>query len=445
MAFIFGTPANNILNGTALADTILGFEGNDTLNGLGGNDFLDGGTGVDTMNGGTGNDTYIVDNTLDTANDAAILGGIDQVFSRVSFTLGAASNIENLTLLSGFAVALTGTGNGLANVINGNEFNNTLNGLGGNDILNGNAGNDTLNGGDGNDQLRGGSGNDILNGASGNDNLNGGLGNDTMNGGLGNDFYVVDSIFDITNDVFLGGIDTVQSSVSRTLSSNIENLNLVGAAVTGTGNALNNVINGNGLNNTLNGFGGNDVLNGNAGNDLLNGGDGNDSLNGGSGNDTLNGGNGNDTMNGGTGNDTLNGGAGNDVSTGGLGRDTHTGGPGNDRFNFDSTAESPPNALFVLNRDVINDFNGGGSFLGIPLPGDQIDLTTIDANVLLLGNQAFTFVGGAAADNAGELRYGGGVIQGNTDADLAIELEIQLIGAPPIIVNPAFAGTDILL
>jgi Ca2+-binding RTX toxin-like protein len=308
---------------------------------------------------------------------------------------------------------LTGTGNALNNTINGNEFNNTLNGLAGNDVLNGNAGNDVLNGGDGNDTL------------------NGGLGSDSMNGGFGNDFYFVDSVFDITNDVFLGGIDTVQSSVSRTLSGNIENLNLVGTSVTGTGNALNNVINGNASNNTLNGFGGNDSLRGLGGNDALNGGDGND------------------TLSGGDGNDTLNGGAGNDVLTGGLGRDTHTGGPGNDVINYDSTAESPPNILFplpILRRDVINDFNGGGAFLGLPLVGDQIDLVTIDANVLLAGNQAFTFVGGAAADNAGELRYAGGLIQGNTDADLAIELEIQLVGAPALVVNPAFPGTtDILL
>jgi hypothetical protein len=230
-----------------------------------------------------------------------------------------------------------------------------------------------------------------------------------MNGGLGNDFYFVDSIFDVATDVFfLGGIDTVQSSVSFTLSANIENLNLVGLAVTGTGNALNNVINDNALNN-VNGLGGSDTLNGNAGNDTLNGGDGSD---------TLNGGDGNDTMNGGAGNDALNGGANNDVSTGGPGRDTHTGGAGNDIFNFDSTAESPPNVLFLLNRDVVTDFNGGGAFLGIPLAGDQIDLVTIDANVLLLGNQAVGFVGGAAADSAGELRYAGGLIQGNTDADL---------------------------
>jgi hypothetical protein len=43
-------------------------------------------------------------------------------------------------------------------------------------------------------------------------------------------------------------------------------------------------------------------------------------------------------------------------------------------------------------------------------------------------------------------RYAGGVIQGNTDGDLAIELEIQLTGAPVLVVNPAFPGTtDILL
>jgi hypothetical protein len=54
-------------------------------------------------------------------------------------------------------------------------------------------------------------------------------------------------------------------------------------------------------------------------------------------------------------------------------------------------------------------------------------------------------VGGAVADNAGELSYWLGVIRGNTDADAAAEMEIQLTDAPAIFVSPLFAGTDILL
>ncbi len=63
-----------------------------------------------------------------------------------------------------------------------------------------------------------------------------------------------------------GGLDTVQSSVSHTLSTNIENLVLTGtASVNGTGSALNNQITGNNGNNVLTGAGGNDSLSGGLG------------------------------------------------------------------------------------------------------------------------------------------------------------------------------------
>jgi hypothetical protein len=60
-----------------------------------------------------------------------------------------------------------------------------------------------------------------------------------------------------------------------------------------------------------------------------------------------------------------------------------------------------------------------------------IDVSTIDANVLVAGNQAFTFIGSVAFSAAGQLRYSGGLLQGSTDADAAAELQVQLTGAPP--------------
>ncbi|GAB4137548.1 MAG: hypothetical protein Fur0046_11680 [Cyanobacteria bacterium J069] len=346
---ITGNIGNNILSGLDGNDILIGGAGNDALNGGNGNDYMDGGTGNDNMNGGFGNDTYIVDSVGDVA--AEVAGGIDLVIASVSHTLSA--NMENLTL-SGVA-NINGTGNARDNVINGNGGNNFLFGL---------AGNDTLNGGNGNDYM------------------DGGTGNDTMNGGFGNDTYIVDSVGDVAAEV-AGGIDLVIASVSHTLSTNLENLNLAGAAnINGTGNALNNVINGNNGNNFLFGLAGNDTLNGGNGNDYLHGGTGNDTMNGGLGNDTyivdsvgdvaaevaggidlviasvshtlsvnlenltltgvanLNGvGNARaNVINGNSGNNFLNGLGGNDTLVGGGGSDTLLGGDGSDRLRGGTTA-----------------------------------------------------------------------------------------------------------
>ena len=168
----------------------------------------------------------------------------------------------------------------LANVISGGDLADTLSGLDGNDTLNGGADNDTLIGG------------------LGNDTLNGGAGADTMRGGAGDDVYDVDDAGDIVDESAAGstGTDRVESNISYTLGVAVENLDLNGTAITGTGNALNNIINGNDENNQLFGGAGDDTLNGSDGNDLLDGGGGNDTLAGGDDSDTIIGGSGNDTI-----------------------------------------------------------------------------------------------------------------------------------------------------
>jgi Ca2+-binding RTX toxin-like protein len=94
---------------------------------------------------------------------------------------------------------------------------------------------------------------------------------------------------------------------------------------------------------------------------------------------------------GGAGNDVLTGGSGADLIFGGLRGDTLTGGAGNDIFRYDKVAESNS-----TERDGIQDFNAG----------DLIDLSRIDANTLVEGNQAFSFIGNAAfSGTAGELRF----------------------------------------
>jgi len=192
------------------------------------------------------------------------------------------------------------------------------------------------------------------------------------------------------------------------------------------GGAGSDTLNGNTGSDILNGRGGSDILNGGAGSDILNGGAGSDTLNGNAGNDVLNGNAGNDLLNGNAGNDLLNGNAGNDILIGGAGTDSLTGGAGNDIFDFNSVSDSPAGS----SRDAIADFVGNGIFTG-----DQIDLSTIDANSTLGGNQAFTFIGSGAFTAASQVRYSGGILQANTDRDLSAEFEIGLTGAPQLVAN----------
>src|SRR5262249_22122226 len=105
-----------------------------------------------------------------------------------------------------------------------------------------------------------------------------------------------DNVSDVVTENSGEGTDTIQSSVTYTASSNVENLTLTGSsAIDGTGNSLDNVLTGNSGVNNLDGSSGNDTLSGGAGNDSLTGGSGNDDLTGGTGNDTLVGGADNDT------------------------------------------------------------------------------------------------------------------------------------------------------
>ena len=106
--------------------------------GLGGNDLLDGGAGADAMAGGHGNDLYMVDNTLDTVEEAGNAGH-DIVYCAVDYTLGP--NLEDLELIG--ALASNATGNATNNTLRGNSGNNRLDGGAGTDLLLGGAGNDT--------------------------------------------------------------------------------------------------------------------------------------------------------------------------------------------------------------------------------------------------------------------------------------------------------------
>ena len=158
--------------------------------------------------------------------------------------------------------------------------------------------------------------------------------------------------------------------------------------------------------------------------DKLEGRGGDDTIYGKGGNDRLDGGVGNDTLHGGAGNDVLIGGAGNDVLVGGAGRDVMTGGLDADRFVFAAISETPG-----LTRDIIVDFD--------PVL-DRIDLSAIDANTSLGGNQMFNLLptAGAAFTAAGQLHFvyttingvQHTIIEGNVNKALGSDFQIDLIG-----------------
>ena len=267
---LYGGAGNDTISTeTGKRNELYGGTGEDQLFGSAVYDTLDGGAGNDTMQGGGGDDTYIVDSAGDELSELTAqntdAGGKDTVESSVSYVLG--DYFENLTLTGD--ESLSGTGNALENLLTGNSAANTLSGGGGNDTLDGAGGNDTL------------------------------------MGGIGNDTYVAVSLGDDLRESFGEGIDTVQTAIDYTLGDNLENLTLTGRdSLSGTGNALDNVLTGNSGANRLEGGGGSDRIYGRQGADSLDGGIGVDRLYGGFGKDTLLGGAERDSLMGGAGNDT---------------------------------------------------------------------------------------------------------------------------------------------
>jgi Ca2+-binding RTX toxin-like protein len=252
------------LIGNSGVNVLSGGGGTDALSGLDGNDTLIGGTGTDAMAGGSGNDVYIVDNAGDAIVEAAGQG-FDQVYSSVSYTLGAGVEAEIVSVNDYAATAAINlTGNELVQVLYGNAGANVLNGDGGNDALSGLGGNDIL---------------------------IGGSGADTMAGGTGDDVYLVDDAGDSIVEAAGEGYDQVYSSVSYTLGAGVETEILsvddyaAIIAINLTGNELVQVLYGNAGSNVLNGGGGNDALSGIGGNDILIGGSGADTMAGGTGDD----------------------------------------------------------------------------------------------------------------------------------------------------------------
>jgi Ca2+-binding RTX toxin-like protein len=287
---------------------------------------------------------------------------------------------------------LIGTAN--ADVLLGTDGNDTLIGYGGDDTIMGGDGDDVILGGDGNDALFGDAGRDVIFGGAGNDHIFGGDGDDMLFGDEG-------------NDVIMGGAG----------------------------------------NDYIKGGAGDDVIYGGAGNDVFVAevGDGNDTYYG----DEAWGGTGNDTLdmsaitanitvdlgtgamgNGfakssQTGHDTLWGienvitGSGNDVIIASRAVNIMDGGEGNDIFRFLSAQDAD-----------------GDTILGFQ-PGDRIDLSGIDADAGVSGNQTFTLMSGEAFTGRGQLivtyesRDDGDytVVQGNTSGGADADFKISIKGS----------------
>ena len=431
-----GGSGNDTIVGNNVNNILMGNGGNDSINGGSGNDNLIGGVGADSLNGGAGMDQ----------------AGYDSAAAAVRADL---------------LLAATNTGDAAGDTytsvehLRGTNFNDVLLGSNvGNDIF-GHIGNDKLIGRGGNDRLFGGTGNDIL---------VGGLGGDVLNGGPGSDAASYEfATTSIRADLLVPGANTGEAAGDSYAS--IEHL-------WGSSNA--DTLLGDNNANDIFGFAGNDRLLGRDGNDRLFGGTSNDVLIGGTGGDFLSGGAGvdtasyeqatadvradlffygqnmgeaggdtygdvesltgsisNDVLLGNAGNNTLSSLGGNDRLFGRGGSDTVFGGIGADRlaggFGGPTAADGSADTFLytdinqstvgLLGRDTIVDFTR--------TEGDRINLSAIDANAGLAGDQAFAFIGNAVFNGtAGQLRYDlpsrqvQADVNGNAAADFAIVVDI---------------------
>uniref|UniRef100_UPI002FC5C58E M10 family metallopeptidase C-terminal domain-containing protein n=1 Tax=Devosia sp. TaxID=1871048 RepID=UPI002FC5C58E len=246
-------------------------------------------------------------------------------------------------------------------------------------------------------------GNDTISGGGGNDVIYGGEGNDTAGGGGGNDTFM--ATLNDGNDRYTGNAGVDVYDLSLTTAAATVNLTAGTASSSQTGsdtlNTIENII----------GSAGNDVITGSSGANMLNGGDGDDVLLGVGGVDTLI------------------GGAGNDRITGGAGRDVMTGGPGDDTFYFNLVSETGKTAT---SRDIITDLTPGA---------DVMDFSAIDANTLMPGDNAFTFLatqGAAFTGVRGELRWlqedpagtasDKTIVLGDMNGDRVVDFQVELTG-----------------
>jgi len=295
--YIDGEEDDDTIYGGAGSDEIYGGAGNDYIQGdnlVAGDDYLDGGAGNDTIIGVGGSDEIYGgegDDTLhgDESNIALSDQGDDYIYGEAGndVLVGYAGN----DVLDGGADIDQMWGGAGNDELYGGDGSDTIvgdNGDGtasGDDYIDGGAGDDMIYAEGGDDSVFGGVDNDQISGGIGNDYIDGGAGVDIMVGGVGNDTYIVDDAGDAVYEYYDEGIDMIETSISRILSTNVEKLTLTGeVAIDGWGNELDNMLIGNSAANVLYGDAGEGF--GGLGNDYLDGGAGADTLIGGIGDDT---------------------------------------------------------------------------------------------------------------------------------------------------------------
>ena len=340
------------LNGDSTATvtlTLTGQDNRDRITGTAANDTLSGGLLGDTLEGGDGVDL------LD------YRGSADGVTVDIGANTASGGDAEG-DVISGFESVF------------GSRNADNLTGADGGGWLHGWQGNDTLTGGNGRDRIEGQDGDDVL---------TGGEGTDFLFGGIGNDTYRVTFATD-GNDRLreTQGIDTLIALDSTAAGLDLRRsgqwLVLEKAGTTGKVVIEDHFAPGGTRIEFLQGTDRTVVLS--------------QSLTGSSADELIVGTSAAETLTGGGGDDVLTGGGDKDVLRGGLGADV---------FDYNAIDHS---SVVAAKRDTIMDFSQA--------EGDRIDLSSLDANVLLPGNDAFVFLGSGLTAGAGTLAFR--ILGGNT-------------------------------
>lgn len=253
------------------------------------------------------------------------------------------------------------------------------------------AGNDILFGSSAPDAYLDESGDDTVNMGAGNDHVTAGRGNDSIDGGAG-----IDTIFFGSDYNSFGSFAAVDQGVHLNLAlTGPQNLGFYGIdTIVGIesawGGSGDDFFHGNDLENNLEGYAGNDYLRGHAGDDTLHGGTGADTLIGDGGADEIN-----------------------------LGDNDNA----SDKVKFNHILDSTWEDM-----DTVFDFESTWES-----GDDKIDLSQIDANLSISGNQSFAFRGsGAFISSGGEVRLvevdSGTIVMVDNDSDATAEMVIFIDG-----------------